>query len=264
MGGPVDGKVVVVTGGSKGMGRAFVDTLVAEGAQVGCLARPSQALDRVARDHGAKVAAIECDVRDSAEVNHAIASVAERFGRIDALVNNAAIFHPFEIEQVSDELVDQHIDINLRGIVWLVRAAVPHLRKSRGQIVSISSESVNTPFPMLSLYAATKAAVETFSAGLRDELRKDGIRVSILRSGSVSGGSGGDNWDQQVAQKFYETILRTGHAAMSGASASPESMAQALVALLSMPADVSIDLMEVRAAAEGIPPSVRAATAENE
>lgn len=262
--GPMDRKVIVVTGGSKGMGRAFVDRIVAEGARVGCLARPSEALERVAGDHGDKVAAIECDVRGSDQVNHAIASVVERFGRIDALVNNAAIFHPFDIEQVSDELVDQHIDINLRGIVWLVRAAVPHLRKTGGQIVSISSESVHMPFPMLSLYAATKAAVETLSAGLRDELRKDAIRVSILRSGSVSGGSGGDHWDQQVAKKFYETILRTGHAAMSGASASPESMAQALVSLLSMPADVSIDLMEVRAAAEGIPPSVRAATAETD
>lgn len=262
MGIALDRKVVVVTGGSKGMGRKFVDALVGKGARVACLARPSAALDQVAADHGDNVAAIACDVSDSAQVDGAIAAAAERFGRIDALVNNAAIFHPFAIEQASDEIVNRHIDVNLRAIVWLVRAAVPHLRATGGQIVSISSESVEMPFPMLALYAATKSAVETFSNGLRDELRKDGIRVSILRSGSVSGGSGGENWDPVATQQFYETIMRTGHAAMSGASASPESMAEALIALLSMPGDVSIDLMEVRAAAEGVPPSVSAALGE--
>jgi NADP-dependent 3-hydroxy acid dehydrogenase YdfG len=260
----LDGKVVVVTGGSKGMGRKFVDTLVGAGARVACLARPSDALRQVAADHGESVAAIECDVSDSTQVNGAIATVVEKFGRIDTLVNNAAIFLPFAIEQVSDEVVNRHIDINVRGIVWLVRAAVPHLRETKGQIVSISSESVRMPFPMLALYAATKAAVETFSNGLRDELRKDSIRVSILRSGSVSGGSGGEKWGPEETRQFYETIMRTGHAAMSGASASPESMAEALLALLSMPEDVSIDLIEVRAAAEGVPPSVNTALGKTE
>ncbi len=252
-------KVVIVTGGSKGMGRKFVDALVKRGARVACLARPSDELVAVARDHGDAVAAIECDVSDSAQVTHAIDEVAKRFGRIDALVNNAAIFHPLDVETVDDALVNQHIDINLRAIIWLVRAAIPHLRKTKGQIVSISSESVNMPFPMLALYAATKAGLEVFSNGLRNELRKDGIRVSILRSGSVSGGSGGASWEPESAQQFYKTIMRTGHAAMSGASASPESMAESLVALLSIPEDVSIDLMEARASSEGVPPSVDAA-----
>ena len=257
-------KVIIVTGGSKGMGRVFVDALVARGARVACLARPSERLTAVGEDHRDKVATIECDVSDSAQVDGAIATAVQRFDRIDALVNYAAIFHPFAIESGTDELINSHIDINLRGVIWLVRAAVPHLRETKGQIVSISSESVNMPFPMLSLYAATKAAVETFSNGLRDELRKDSIRVSILRSGSVAGGSGSENWDPVATQQFYETIMRTGHAAMSGASASPQSMAEALIALLSMPEDVSADLIEVRASQEGVPPSVKAALSEND
>lgn len=257
-------KVVVVTGGSKGMGRTFVGALTERGAKVACLARASQRLDEVAEEYGDKVAAIECDVSDHRQVDQAIATTIEKFGRIHALVNNAAIFHPFAIESGTDELINSHIDINLRGVIWLVRAAVPHLRETKGQIVSISSESVNMPFPMLSLYAATKAAVETFSNGLRDELRKDSIRVSILRSGSVAGGSGSENWDPVATQQFYETIMRTGHAAMSGESASPQSMAEALIALLSMPEDISVDLIEVRASQEGVPPSVKAALSEND
>ncbi len=114
---------------------------------------------------------------------------------------------------------------------------------------------------MLALYAATKAAVETLSAGLRDELRSDGIRVSVLRSGSVSGGSGGESWTDAEKQAFYTKIVQTGHAAMSGSPATPESMAKALVATLALPRDISVDLIEVRAAQEGLPEGARQVTA---
>jgi NADP-dependent 3-hydroxy acid dehydrogenase YdfG len=139
------------------------------------------------------------------------------------------------------------------GVAWVIRAAIPHLKSTQGQIVSVSSESVHLPFPMLALYAATKAAVEVLSAGLRDELRSDGIRVSVLRSGSVSGSTGAAGWGEATTQDFYAKIMQTGHAAMSGTPASPESMAEALVAMLSLPRDVSVDLIEVRAAREGSP-----------
>ena len=110
---------------------------------------------------------------------------------------------------------------------------------------------------MLALYAATKAAVETLSEGLRDELRSDGIRVGVLRSGSVAGGTGGAAWSDRTRDAFYRKIVSTGHAAMSGAPASPESMACALVATLALPRDISIDLIEVRAAQEGMPEGAR-------
>jgi len=245
----LNGKVVIVTGGSRGMGRRFVEALVANGAKVACLARASADLDGLAAEFGASVAAIACDVASSTEVNAAIAEAAKRFGKIDALVNNAAIFHPFAIEDATDDHVRQHIDINLTAIVWLTRAAIPHLKKTRGQIISISSESVRLPFPTLALYAATKAGVETLSAGLRDELRADGVRVSVLRSGSVAGGTGSRSWAPGAGAAFMERIKKSGHLAFTGEAASPQSMAQALLALLTLPADVNVDLMEARAAA---------------
>jgi NAD(P)-dependent dehydrogenase (short-subunit alcohol dehydrogenase family) len=251
--GQLSGKVAVVTGASKGMGRHFVAALVAAGAQVACLARASADLDSLVKDFGDAVEVLCCDVADPRSVDAAIALAIQRFGRIDVLVNNAAVFEPFAFDQGSDEVIRRHVDINLLGIAWMIRAAIPHLRETRGQIVSISSESVRLPFPMLALYAATKAAVETLSRGLADELRSDGIRVTVLRSGSVSGGSGGAGWSAETTQAFYSKILATGHAAMSGAPALPQSMASALIATLTLPRDVSADLIEVRAAGEGLP-----------
>lgn len=251
------GKVALVTGASKGMGRHFVAALVDAGMKVGCLARPSPELETLAAELGDAVLAIPCDVSSSTEVNAAVARAAEQFGRIDVVVNNAAMFHPFAFDEGSDEIIRAHVEVNILGVAWTIRAAIPHLRATRGQIVSISSESVRLPFPMLALYAATKAAVETLSAGLRDELRSDGIRVGVLRSGSVSGGSGGAAWSEATTDAFYRKIVATGHAAISGAPASPQSMARALVATLSLPRDISIDLIEVRAAQEGVPDGAR-------
>jgi NADP-dependent 3-hydroxy acid dehydrogenase YdfG len=247
------GKVAVVTGASKGMGRHFVAALVEAGVRVACLARPSDALSSLAGEFGDAVLALPCDVTDSAAVDAAIARTAEHFGRIDVVVANAAVYHPFAFESGSDEIIRSHVDINILGVSWLIRASIPHLRATKGQIVAISSESVRMPFPMLALYAATKAAVETLLGGLRDELRSDDIRVTVLRSGSVKGGSGGAAWSQETVAAFYKKIVETGHASMTGEAATPESMAKALLSVIGLPADIGVDLIEVRAAQSGLP-----------
>jgi len=166
------GKVAIVTGASRGLGRAFVDALVEHGAVVACLARPSAELDELARHHGDAVAPFPCDVSDASQIDRAVAGAVERFGRLDVLVNNAAIFHPFLVEEATAAQVEAHIGVNLFGPIWLARAAIPHLRATKGQVVSISSESVRMPFPFLTVYAATKAALEVLSAGLRDEFAR--------------------------------------------------------------------------------------------
>lgn len=255
------GKVALVTGASKGMGRHFVQALVEAGMRVACLARPSAELETLSAQLGDAVLALPCDVSDPAQAAAAVAQAANQFGRIDVVVNNAALYHPFAFETGSDELIRAHVDLNVLGVAWIIRAAIPHLRATQGQIVTISSESVRLPFPMLALYAATKAAVETLSEGLREELRSDGIRVGVLRSGSVSGGSGGASWSDETKAAFYAKILSTGHAAMSGSPATPESMARALVAMLALPRDISIDLIEVRAAQEGLPDGAKTVSA---
>lgn len=251
--GSLQGKVAIVTGASKGMGSHFVDALVAAGAFVALFARPSAELEAVAARHGGQAGAFACDVSDPAQVKAATAGAARLFGRLDVLVNNAAVFEPFLLEDARDQQVEQHVAVNLLGPIWCMREAIPHLRATKGHIVSITSESVRMPFPYLTVYAATKAAVETLSQGLRDEVRADGIRVSILRSGSVSGSTGGHAWDPEVTQRFFETIQKTGHASFTGAFATPQSMAATLVAVLSLPHDVNIDLIEARSAFSATP-----------
>jgi NADP-dependent 3-hydroxy acid dehydrogenase YdfG len=249
------GKVAIVTGASKGLGRHFVGALIGAGMQVACFARQSPELESLAAEFGETVLVIACDITDPAAVTSAIDHAATHFGRIDVLVNNAAIYHPFAFDEGSDVIIRQHVEVNVLGLAWAIRAAIPYLRTTQGQIVSISSESVRMPFPMLALYAATKAAVEALSDGLRS----DGIRVSVLRSGSVSGGSGGDGWSDETRQKFMRKIVETGHAAMSGTPATPQSMAEALVAILALPRDVSVDLIELRAAQSGMPDGAKSA-----
>ena len=247
------GKVAIVTGASKGMGRHFVEVLTGAGMRVACLARPSEELFSLTEQFGDAVLPISCDVASSEAVDAAVAQTVQAFGRIDVVVANAAIYHPFAFEQGSDEIIRSHVDINILGVSWLVRAAIPHLRNAKGQIVAISSESVRMPFPMLALYAATKAAVETLCNGLRDELRDDDIRVTVLRSGSVKGGTGGQAWSPETVEAFYKKIVATGHAAMTGDSATPESMAASLLAVIGLPPDIGVDLIEVRAARSGVP-----------
>lgn len=250
---PLAGKVAVVTGASKGMGRMFVHALVDAGAKVAAIARPSVELNSLRDDLGNRVLAVECDITDSMQVNNAITACVGTFGQLDLLVNNAAIFHPFLTELATDEDISGHFNTNVLGSIWMIRAAIPYLKKTKGQIVSISSESVVHPFPMLATYAATKAAVETLSTALADELRTDGIRVSVLRSGSVAGGSGSDAWSTEAKKAFYAKIMATGHAQMAGAAASAESMAKALIAIVGLPDDVCPRLIDVRAARSGVP-----------
>jgi NAD(P)-dependent dehydrogenase (short-subunit alcohol dehydrogenase family) len=256
--GILTGKVAIVTGASRGMGQHFVAALAGAGAQVVALARPSTELDSLGADNSDAVLAIPCDVANAAQVSAAVSQAVAHFGRIDLIVNNAAVFWPFMLEEASDLDVERHFAVNVLGPIWLMRACIPHLKVSKGQIVSVTSESVRHPFPMLTVYAATKAALETLSAGLRDELQADGIRVTVLRSGSVAGSTADINWDPARTEAFYRKILSTGHAHMAGEAATPESMAQALLAIATLPPDVNADLIEVRAARAGMPDGAKA------
>lgn len=242
------GKIAVVTGGSKGLGRHLAGALVAAGAKVASLARPSEENRQLESEYPDSVLALDGDIADPQQVNEAMERAASHFGNIDILVNNAAIFDLFRLEDATDDQIRRAIEVNLMGPAWCIRAAIPHLRKTRGHIVSISSESVRMPFPFLSLYAATKGGLEVLGSAMREELREHGIRVTTLRSGSIAGGSGAAGWDPAVAEEFFATIQRTGHAAFTGHAASPESMASALITALATPADINVDFLEVRAA----------------
>ncbi len=244
---PLDGKVVVVTGASKGMGRGFAEALAGVGAKVVILARASAALDEVAGTLGEAALPLACDVSDAASVRAAIDKAALHFGRIDVLVNNAAITTLLKVETASPAEIDREFAVNLLGPIYATSAAIPHLRAAGGgDIIFISSESIRMPYPYLTLYAATKGGVESLAAGLRSELREQGTRVTVLRSGAVAGGNLGDSWPEDRRNDFFATAMRMGHVHFTGQPTTRDTMARTLIAILTLPRDVNLDLVEAR------------------
>ena len=248
--GAMNGKVAVVTGASKGMGRSFARLLAARGAKVAALARPSEALDGVAAELGDRGLAIACDMSVASEVTAAVNRAAEHFGALDCLVNNAAVVDVLKLETTTDAQIEWQFAANLFGSIYATRAAIPHLRAGGGgDLVFISSESVRMAFPGLTLYTASKAAIEGLALGLRRELRAQGVRVTVLRSGAVDTQSISGDWPAEKLADFLAEARQSGCLDFSGAYAAPDSMAEALLAVLSLPRDVNVDLIEPRASA---------------
>jgi NADP-dependent 3-hydroxy acid dehydrogenase YdfG len=243
----LNGKVCVVTGASKGMGRAFASALVDNGARVALVARASPELDAAAVTLGKNALAVPCDVGDAGAVDAAFASIVANFGRIDVLVNNAAVLALTTVESASTAEIDRLLRINLAGAIYCSRAAIPHLRAAEGgDLIFVTSESARMPFPYLSIYAATKIALEALALGLRGELREQSTRVTILRSGVVEGSSLRSAIPPETQAAFFAAMERGGHLAQTGKAVSKATMAHTLVALLTLPRDVNVDLIEPR------------------
>jgi NAD(P)-dependent dehydrogenase (short-subunit alcohol dehydrogenase family) len=212
--GQLDGKVAVITGASNGMGRGIADRFASEGANVCLLAREASRLESVAAAIGDRATPVACDVGDADSVRGAFDQIASRFGKIDVLINNAAIYRPCRVEVLSDADIAQTIATNLAGPINTCRAAIPLLRAAGGgDIVNVSSESTLHPFPMLSLYAATKAGLEAFGVSLGQELQEDDIRVTTVVQGTAIGAGGGStdwSWDPEHTSEAIETWTRLG------------------------------------------------------
>src|SRR5262245_61760541 len=187
------GKVALVTGGSRGIGRAIARALVAEGAHVAVTglsgAHLSSARPSIEEAGPGSVETLQADVRKNDDVQRAVAATVARFGGLDILVNNAGvgIFKP--VADMSPEDWATVIDTNLTGVFNCCHAAIPHLRaRGGGYIINISSLASRNAFPNAAAYCATKAGLNQFSEALMQEVRYDGIRVSYVLPGSVATG----------------------------------------------------------------------------
>lgn len=181
------GKVAVVTGASQGIGATIARVLHDAGMAVALLARSEDKLAALAGELGDRAVAVRCDVGDPESVRAAFATVGERFGRVDALVNNAGAIGMSLLADADDDHVTSIVAANLLGPIWCSRAAIPLLDAAGGgDIVNISSRAVELARPYLSVYAATKGGLETFTRTLAAELRPQGIRVSSIRVGPTA------------------------------------------------------------------------------
>lgn len=188
-----EGRTVLLTGGSRGLGLVLARHFLAEGARVILSAREEVELAR-ARDelegNGGEVLAISCDVSDRVQVEAMVAQVHERFGAVDVLVNNAGSIQVGPLESMTEEDFDEAMDVHFWGPLYTVLAVLPEMkRRGWGRIVNISSIGGKVSIPHLLPYSASKFALVGLSDGLRAELAQDGILVttvcpSLMRTGS--------------------------------------------------------------------------------
>jgi NAD(P)-dependent dehydrogenase (short-subunit alcohol dehydrogenase family) len=187
------GKVAVVTGGSRGIGRAVAQRLLGAGAAVVITGTKQENLDAAIETMpGGKAIAVRADVRKYADIDAALTRAVSTFGGLDILVNNAGVgvFKPVAETTVEDW--HTVIDTNLSGVFYGCHAALPHLKaRGGGWIINISSLASKNAFVNGAAYCASKAALNAFSETLMQEVRYDGIRVAYVLPGSVNTGFGG-------------------------------------------------------------------------
>jgi short-subunit dehydrogenase len=240
-------KVAVVTGASRGLGRRVSEALAQRGVRVALVSRSEASLKESAAALGSMTAAFPADVGEPQGVRDVFAAIRQRFGRVDILVNNAALGHLQSIEDADDRLLQQEVATNLLGPIYCMRAAIPMMREAGGgDIINITSESTRNPYPFLAVYAATKSAVETVSAGLRSELRGENIRVTVLRSGRLTESGFNRDWPEAQRARYRELVTQQGYYAASGAPISPQITAQAIVDLIALPRAACVDCIELR------------------
>jgi NAD(P)-dependent dehydrogenase (short-subunit alcohol dehydrogenase family) len=186
----LDGRVAILTGGAKGIGRHYAHALAGEGARlmIADIADGTAVAAAIARDHGANsVASSMTDVSDESAVKALVAKTMERFGKIDILVNNAALFAPLVEQRITDidtALWDRVMAVNVRGVFLMTKHVAPHLIAQKyGKIINISSGTVARGIPMFAHYVSSKGAVTAFTRAASRELGEHNICVNTLAPG---------------------------------------------------------------------------------
>lgn len=242
-----NGRCIVVTGAGSGLGRALAHRFAADGDAVVLLGRTPAKVEAVAAELGPAAWAVVCDVGSADSVRSAFADIAERHGRIDVLINNAAIYQPFFVKDATDVQIEAAVMTNFAGPIYCSRAAVPRMERG-GQIINISSETVSLPHAMFSLYQGSKAGLERFTEALRAELEPEGIRVTMARAGQMSGeGSKSPSDDADVLRRFAEENLKRGLDFRARPISTFESVAELVRLLTQLPADVNVPQIVIEA-----------------
>lgn len=241
-------QVFIITGGSKGFGFAIAKKLISQGAKVALLSRGQESLN-VALEAFPKdsVLALATDVGDSKQVSAAFQKVHQHFGQIDGLINNAGLAKVGRIDELIDSEIELQLNTNFLGTVYCCRAVHKYLQESdNARIINISSASVfhSDEMAHLSIYAASKAAVERFSRDLRRELEDDHIGVTILRPGVSYSTDFSAELNFERLKNAVDFWHQSGSNMYEGME--PEDVANSVLHCLNCPSGVSIDLLEIR------------------
>lgn len=214
-------KVVVITGGSRGLGLVMARMLAAEGAKLAICARTEEQLTRAAAElvKQTEVLAIPCDLTNQGEVNMFVNRVHDHFGHIDVLINNAGLIQAGPLEDMKLSDFEQAMDIHFRAPLYTMLAVVPEMQKrGEGRIVNIASVGGKVSIPHIVPYSASKFALVGLSEGFRAELLKDNIKVTTVNPGLFRSGSPINVLVKGQAKKEYAlfTTLGANHLTSSG------------------------------------------------
>lgn len=237
-------KVIVITGAGQGLGRALARRFANDGDQVVLLGRTASKIEAVASEIGAHAMAVTCDVTAPDSVRRAFAKIAERHPKIDALINNAAVYHPFQIREATDNDINEIIASNLNGPIFCIRSVLPMMGRG-GHIINISSESVGMLFPHLSLYQASKAGLERFSQSMNHELQPDGIRVTCVRGGMMIDDGKQSTFDPERTMRFAQAAYSVGLKLAESPMSHVNSVTKVFRDLIDLPPDVTIDTVSI-------------------
>ncbi len=208
------GKNAIVTGGTKGIGRAIAEALLREGLNVCISARTAEEVEKAVSELGdigdANVTGVVCDVRVYEEVRAMFEHADEELGGVDVLVNNVGVGLFKTVEETEPEEFRGVLETNLFGVFYCCREAVPRMReRGGGYVVNISSLAGANPHPRMAAYNASKFGLNGFSEAFMQEVRHDGIKVSYVMPGSVNTEFGGDTVSPERAWQLQpEDIAR--------------------------------------------------------
>jgi NAD(P)-dependent dehydrogenase (short-subunit alcohol dehydrogenase family) len=229
-------RVALVTGATRGIGLAIARALAAEGCNIVLTGRDQSALRRASRElvfARIKVLTQPCDIRDPQSVDDLLRTIRKHFHRIDILINNAGIAHPnLTVAKFPLSVWRDVIDTNLTGIFLITQAALPMMKRG-SVVVNNLSVAAHRVFPGMAAYVASKHAALALTNTLREELRPRKIRVIALFAGATDTAIWNTFWPQAPRKKMM----------------SPATVAQAVVNAIALPADATIEALEIRPAA---------------
>ena len=233
----IEGKIVVITGASSGLGEATARLLSAQGASVVLGARRIDRL-RVLADElsrrGGKALAVPTDVVQCDQVKRLVDAAVQTYGRIDVMINNAGLMPQALLERLKIDEWNRMIDVNIKGVLYGIAAALPHMKQQKaGHFINVSSVAGHRVGPGFAVYAATKYAVRALSEGLRQEVKPYNIRTTVISPGAVATELPNTVTDPQAAErirKFYAEV-----------AIPAESFARAVAFAMSQPEEVDVN-----------------------
>jgi NADP-dependent 3-hydroxy acid dehydrogenase YdfG len=232
----IEGKVVVITGASSGLGEATARLLSAQGSTVVLGARRAERIEALAdelRRRGGRALALPTDVTRSAEVQALADAAIKAFGRIDVMINNAGLMPSSPLERLKIDDWDRMIDVNIKGVLYGIAAVLPHMKERQsGHIVNVSSVAGHKVRAGTAVYSATKHAVRALTEGLRQEVKPYGIRTTIISPGAVA---------TELPDSITEADVQSGVKAFYQIAIPADSFARAVAYALSQPDDVDIN-----------------------